>query len=67
MSDLAQITMPNISGCSSMLSTQVLTRKERIYGPVEMEMVVICENSPFREEFISIIDDAGVYGLYHKM
>ena len=32
-----------------------------------MEMVAICENSPFREEFISIMDDAGVYGLYHKM
>jgi len=29
VSDLAQITVPNISGCSSVLSTQVWTWKER--------------------------------------
>jgi len=42
-SDLAQITVPNVSHCSSVLSTQILTRKERRYGPEEMEMVAICE------------------------
>ena len=34
-SDLAQITVPNISGCSCVLSTRVSTRKERIYEPGE--------------------------------
>ena len=43
VSDLAPITMPNISHCSSVLSTKVWTRKEGIYGPGGMEMVVICK------------------------
>jgi hypothetical protein len=37
--DLAQITVRNNSHCSSVLSTQISTRKERRYGPEEMEMV----------------------------
>jgi len=48
-SDLAQITVSNISAYSSMLSTQILTRKERRYGPEEMEMVAICERETSKD------------------
>jgi hypothetical protein len=41
--DLAQITVPNISHCNSVLSMRVLTMKERRYGPGGKEMVAICE------------------------
>ena len=43
VSDLAPITVPNISHCSSVLSTNVWTSKEGIYGPGGMEMVLICK------------------------
>jgi len=48
-SDLAQITVPNISACSSVLSTQILTRKERRYEPGDMEMVAICERETSKD------------------
>ena len=41
-SDLTQITVPNISHCSSVLSTRFLSRKVKRYGPGEIKMVAIC-------------------------
>jgi hypothetical protein len=48
-SELVQITVSKFFHCSSVLSTPILTRKERRYRLGEMEMVAICERETSKD------------------